>query len=69
MKLYISTDHPGRWIAYVPDSGWLVFPDSQNGWERREPVRGLDPIHMREVSARAAAGAGLEPASALKKVA
>ena len=64
IKLYASLDHPREWVAYVPESGWLAFPDNENGWEQRKPVRGLDPIHLREVPLRLAAGTGLEPAPA-----
>jgi len=63
MKLYNSMDHPRQWIAYVPSDGWLMFPNNENGWEQRKPVRGRDPIHLREVPLRLAAPAGLQPAS------
>jgi hypothetical protein len=72
IKLYSSMDHPGAWVAYVPDSGWLVFPDLENGWEQRKPVRGLDPIHLREMPLHRASHAGLDTAPArslYKKVA
>ena len=59
IKLYTSMDHPKQWIAYTPDGGWLAFPNSENGWEQRKPVRGLDPVHLRQVPVRLAAGAGL----------
>ena len=61
IKLYSSMDHPREWVAYVPDAGWLVFPNSENGWEQRKPVRGLDPVHLRQVPLSLAAQAGLEP--------
>ena len=60
IKLYTSMDHPREWVAYVPDAGWLVFPNSENGWEQRKPIRGLDPIHLRQVPLSLAANAGLE---------
>jgi len=63
IKLYTSMDHPTQWVAYAPDAGWLVFPNSENGWEQRKPVRGLDPIHLREVPVRLAARTGLTPPS------
>jgi hypothetical protein len=59
MRLYSSIDHPGQWVAHVRDSGWMVFPARENGWEERKPVRGLDPIHMREVPPRMGAASGL----------
>ena len=61
MKLYISTNHPRHWIAYDPGRGWLIFPHAENGWEKREPVCGLDPVCLREVPARLAALTGFEP--------
>lgn len=61
IKLYTSMEHPKQWIAYTPDAGWLAFPNSENGWEQRKPVRGLDPIHLRQVPVRLAAPTGLTP--------
>ena len=60
IRFYSSMDHPGQWIAYVPESGWMAFPDSEKGWEERKAVRGLDPIHLREVPVRLAVHAGLQ---------
>ena len=59
MKLYRSAVHPGCWVAYVPQSGWLVFPARENGWQARRPARGLDPVHLRQVSLQLAAGTGI----------
>ena len=59
IKLYTSRLHPQQWIAYKPGTGWMVFPAQDNGWERRQPVRGLDPVHLREVPVNAAAYTGL----------
>ena len=59
MKLYTSMDHPQEWVAYTPDSGWLVFPNTDNGWEQRKPVRGLDPVHLRQVPLRLGVVRGL----------
>jgi len=61
IKLYNSMEHPGQWVAYVPEAGWVVFPNHEHGWDQRKPVRGLDPIHLREVPAAWAAKAGLTP--------
>src|SRR5690242_5328571 len=57
-KLYKSSCHPRHWIAYVPGTGWLIFPIKPNGWEQRQPARGLDPMHLRQVPAVEAAAAG-----------
>lgn len=59
IRLYESMDHPQSWIAYVPGAGWLRFPAQEGGWEKRQPARGLDPIHLREVALRVAAKTGL----------
>ena len=59
IKLYTSAKHPQHWIAYVPGTGWLMFPAQENGWEKRQPARGLDPMHVREVLLRLAANTGL----------
>lgn len=74
IRLYDSMEHPGQWIAYAPEGGWLVFPKTDGGWSSRKPVHGLDPIHLREVPAASAAKAGLTvpapaPAAKFKKVA
>ena len=62
MKLYSSVAYPKHWIAYIPDGGWVVFPNQEGGWEQRKPVRGLDPIHLRAVPLEMAARTGLRPA-------
>jgi hypothetical protein len=61
IKLYTSREHPGHWIAYVPEAGWLSFPNRDNGWTERRPVRGLDPIHLRQVPVAMATRTGLQP--------
>jgi hypothetical protein len=68
IKLYTSAKHPQHWIAYVPGTGWTMFPAVENGWERRRPARGLDPMHVREVLLRLAANTGLiEAAQAIEE--
>ena len=64
IKLYTSMEHPKQWIAYVSEAGWLVFPDIESGWEQRKPVRGLDPIHLRQVPLGLAARTGLQQPAA-----
>jgi hypothetical protein len=58
LKLYRSSCHPRHWIAYVPGAGWLMFPDRADGWAKRQPARGLDPMHLREVPAVLGSAAG-----------
>ena len=68
IKLYTSAKHPQHWIAYVPGTGWTMFPAVENGWERRQPARGLDPMHVRQVLLRMAANTGLlEAAQAIEE--
>jgi hypothetical protein len=57
-KLYQSAVHRNYWIAYVHGLGWTMFPARENGWELRQPARGLDPLHLREMPARCAVDAG-----------
>lgn len=59
MKLYRNMEQPDKWTAYAPELGWVVFPAAENGWERRQPARGLDPIHLREAPLQLAANTGL----------
>jgi hypothetical protein len=49
IKLYRDALRPKNWVAYVPETGWVVFPATENGWEHRSPARGLDPLYLREV--------------------
>ena len=58
IKLYRSATHPKQWIAYVEGSGWVMFPARENGWESRQPARGLDPVYLRQVPVRMAESAG-----------
>ena len=59
IKLYRNMEQPENWTAYIPNTGWVVFPAVENGWERRRPARGLDPIHLREAPLHLAANTGL----------
>jgi hypothetical protein len=49
MKLYRSRKYSNRWYAFGPEIGWVMFPASADGWQKREPARGLDPMDVREV--------------------
>jgi hypothetical protein len=64
IKLYQSAMHPQQWIAHVEGSGWVVFPARENGWELRQPARGLDPLYLRQVPVQLAGPTSLpEPES------
>jgi hypothetical protein len=69
MKLYRSTIHPRHWIAYVPGKGWMMFPNKENGWDERQPARGLDPMHLRQVPMQLASNTGIEHDSEFAEVA
>ena len=49
LKLYRSAHHTDAWIAYSQETGWVIFPDTENGWEERKRACGLDPVHLRQV--------------------
>lgn len=59
IKLYSSAMHPKQWIAHVEGSGWVIFPARPNGWESRQPARGLDPMYVRQVPVQMAESAGI----------
>ena len=59
IKLYKSFCHPRHWIAFVPGTGWLIFSNREGGWARRQPARGVDPMHLRQVPYHFAAATGM----------
>jgi hypothetical protein len=63
MKLYRSKKYPTKWIAYSRTTGWVVFPAEVDGWGKREPARGIDPIDIREVPLQLAADAHVTEAA------
>ncbi len=63
MKLYRSHNYPTRWYAFQPGTGFLMFPAETNGWEKRQPARGFDPIDVREVPIALASETGILAAS------
>ncbi len=70
IKLYRSAIHPRHWVAYVPGTGWVFFPNKENGWAQRQPARGLDPVHLRQVPLHLAANTGFsQPESEFAEVA
>ncbi len=48
-RLYCSADHQQHWIAYTPEEGYVIFPAEENGWIKKHPFHGFDPLRMREV--------------------
>jgi hypothetical protein len=62
MKLYRNRNYPNRWYAFSTATGWVMFPAEPNGWTKRQPARGVDPVYFREVPLELAADAGLPDA-------
>ncbi|HUA62743.1 MAG TPA: hypothetical protein VML19_28560, partial [Verrucomicrobiae bacterium] len=54
-----SAVHTNYWIVNSQSTGWMMFPARENGWQDRRPVRGLDPVHLREVPLKLASNTGL----------
>ena len=42
-----------------PETGWVIFPARENGWEARRPGRGLDPLHLRQAPLQMAQNKGV----------
>ena len=59
MRLYKSNNYPNRWYAYSDTTGWVMFPAVIDGWAKRQPARGIDPIDIREVPVELGFGAGI----------
>lgn len=68
MKLYRNNQYPNRWYAHARETGWMMFPAEPNGWSKREPARGMDPMYTREVPVDLAFEAGIpgSPAPAIE---
>jgi hypothetical protein len=62
MRLYRSNNYPDRWFAFSPEAGWVMFPAEPQGWGKRLPARGFDPMYAREVPLQLAANTGLDDA-------
>ena len=58
IRLYRDGQRPKTWVAHT-DAGWVVFPATENGWERRTTARGLDPLFLREVPLQNGLAAGV----------
>lgn len=68
MKLYSDPNYPNRWYAHDRSTGWWMFPSETNGWAKRLPARGMDPLRVREVPVEMAADTAF-PAAQLLEVA
>jgi hypothetical protein len=65
MKLYRSRNYPTRWYAYSVSTAWVMFPAEANGWAKRQPARGMDPVDVRNVPLELGAGTGIPGAPAM----
>ena len=59
IRLYRNAAYPNMWVAYGKETGWVMFPAREKGWEERRPARGLDPIFLREAPLELAANTGI----------
>ena len=59
MRLYRGNNYPTRWFAFSSQTGWVMFPAEFEGWKKRQPARGIDPMHVREIPLRMAFGTGI----------
>jgi hypothetical protein len=66
MKLYRSRNYPNRWYAHSTSTGWVMFPAEANGWGKRAPARGMDPVDVRSVPLELAAGTGIPGAPSVE---
>ena len=65
MRLYRSKQYPTRWYAHSQETGWVMFPAIANGWERRQPARGMDPMYIQQVPIQMAINTGIPEAPAV----
>ena len=63
MRLYRSIKYSTRWIAFSPETGWVMFPAELDGWEKREPARGVGPLDVMEVPLRLGVNTGINSAA------
>jgi hypothetical protein len=69
LKLYRSRRHADSFIAYSLETGWVIFPDTVGGWEKRRRAFGLDPMHQRQAPASLAAHTGFPLPSEMNRAA
>ncbi len=64
MSLYIVSGVPGIWVAKLSDGTWAEFPAEFDGWNKRRPAMGLDPLRLRQVPAKLGFNTGFPDAIA-----
>jgi hypothetical protein len=47
--------------------GWVMFPAEVDGWQQRQPARGMDPLDVREVPLRLGFNTGLPDTATSKR--
>ena len=65
MKLFRSAMYSAHWFAFSPKTGWVMFPAEADGWQKRQPARGIDPLDMQEVPLRMGFNTGIPGAPML----
>ena len=65
VKLYRSAKDSGRWFAFGPKIGWVMFPAEVDGWQKRQRARGMAPIDLHEVPIRMGFNTGIPGAPTL----
>ena len=63
MKLYRSTEDVTRWFAFARSTGWVAFPAEIGGWHKRQSIRCVNPLVMREVPLRMGFNTGIPGAA------
>jgi hypothetical protein len=48
-RLFHTLQYVNSWIAQTVKEGWVRFPAKLDGWDDREPAKGIDSIRLREV--------------------
>ncbi len=66
-RLYWSADHQCHWIAHTPEAGYVIFPAEENGWSKKKPFHGFDPLRIREVPGRMGFNTGFPDTSEERK--
>jgi len=59
MKLYRSGTHFRQWFAFGPEIGWVTFPAEVGGWEKRQPISGIDKFDLSELPLRMGFNTGI----------
>jgi hypothetical protein len=56
--LFASPEFPGKWVAWTPARGWVIFPAARDGWDRAQPAPAFDPLKLNSIHIRQAFNTG-----------